>query len=76
MIDGGIGSIRFVGSGPERHLGEVIAEAEYTDDDGVVVSIALNTDTNGRLYEVDFWKVDFSSSPSDLRIKSTAARLS
>ena len=74
MNDGGMGSVRFVSSGSERHLGEAIAEAEYTDDDGVVVSIALNTDTSGRLYEVDFWKVDFSPlrrypSPSDLRIK-------
>ncbi len=74
MNDGGMGSIRFVGRGAERHLGEAIAEAEYTDDDGVPVIIALNTDTSGRLYEVDFWKVDFSPlrrypSPSDLTIK-------
>jgi hypothetical protein len=75
MQDGGMGSIRFVDDcGAGRHLGNVIAEAEYTDDDGVVVSIALNTDTSGGFYEVDFWKVDFSPllrypSPSDLRIK-------
>ncbi len=75
MQDGGMGSIRFIDySSVGRHLGNVIAEAEYADDDGVLVSIALNTDTSGWLYELDFWKVDFSPllrypSPSDLRIK-------
>jgi len=43
-------------------------------EDGVPVSIVLNTDSTGSLYEVDFWKVDFSPllrypRPSDLRIK-------
>ena len=75
MQDGGMGSIRFMNeSGAERRLGEAIAEADYIDEDGVLVSIVLNTDTSGRLYEVDFWKVDFSPprrypSSSDLRVK-------
>ncbi len=79
MQDGGMGSIRFTDDGAAgRHLGDAIAEAEYIDADGVLVSIALNTDTSGRLYEVDFWKVDFSPliqypSPSDLRIKYPGA---
>src|SRR5215467_7685567 len=61
MQDGGMGSIRFNdGSGAGRHLGGAVAEAEYTDDDGVLVSIVLNTNDGGGLYEVDFWKVDFS----------------
>jgi hypothetical protein len=73
MQDGGMGSIRFCGS-EGRRLGAAIAEAEYTDADGVLVSIVLNTDTNGALYEVDFWKVDFSPlcqypSISALRLK-------
>ena len=71
MRDGGMGSIRFFKG---RRLGAAIAEAEYTDDDGVLVSIVLNTDANGALYELDFWKVNFSPllrypSPSDLRFK-------
>lgn len=45
MQDGGMGSIRFMG-GAGRY-GGAIAEAEYTDDDGVLVSIALNTDVSG-----------------------------
>jgi hypothetical protein len=75
MLDGGMGSIRFTDeSGAERRLAEAIAEADYIDEDGVFVSIVLNTDTSGRLYEVDFWKVDFSPlrrypSSSDLRVK-------
>jgi hypothetical protein len=61
MQDGGMGSIRFVPPGtPTRRFGDAIAEAEYIDEDGVLVSIALNVDRDGELYEVDFWKVDFS----------------
>lgn len=61
MQDGGMGSIRFVShSQRQRAFGRAIAEAEYTDDDGLLVSIAINTDDSGKLYEIDFWKVDFS----------------
>ena len=60
MKDGGMGSIRFVGSEP-RIMGKVIAEAEYVDSDGVLVSIPINSNNDDRLFEVDFWKVDFSS---------------
>ena len=40
--------------------GGEISEAEYFDKDGVIVSIVLNLDHTGRLYEYDSWKVDFS----------------
>ena len=44
MQDGGMGSVRFIDDRRAgRHLGNVSAEAEYTDDDRVIVSIALNT---------------------------------
>jgi hypothetical protein len=59
MDDGGMGSIRFVQSEP-RTFGKRLAEAEYVDSDGVLVSIALNADSKGQLFELDFWKVDFS----------------
>jgi hypothetical protein len=70
MKDGNMGSIRFVNAG-HRTLGKVLAEAEYKDADGVPVSIAINADNNGDLFELDFWKVDFSAlkrypQPSDL----------
>jgi hypothetical protein len=74
MQDGGMGGIRFCGDDRGQRPLSGIAEAEYTDDDGVLVSIVLNADAKGAIYEVDFWKTDFSSlrrypSPSDLRLK-------
>jgi len=61
MADGDMGSIRFVyGSSMPRLLGQTVARAEYVDADGVVVSITVNLDSQGDLYEVDFWKTDFS----------------
>ena len=73
MHDGGMGSIRFVQREP-RSFGKALVEARYVDSDGVLVSIALNADSNGQLFELDFWKVDFSPlrrypEPSDLVIK-------
>jgi hypothetical protein len=59
MHDGGMGSLKFAG-GKHRSLGRCLVEAEYLDRDGVAVSIALNSDTNGLLYELDMWKVDFA----------------
>jgi hypothetical protein len=72
MKDGNMGSIRFA-RGERRTFDKVLAEAQYTDEDGVCVSIAINGDNKGDLFEVDFWKVDFSPlkrypQPSDLRI--------
>jgi len=56
-----MGSIRFTYESSEsRSFGKNVAEAEYIDANGVVVSIALSVDNRGDLYEVDFWKVDFS----------------
>ena len=61
LLDGGMGSIRVVNeTGDQRRLGKVISEAEYLDSDGVLVTISINLDQNDNLFEVDFWKVDFS----------------
>lgn len=59
MDDGGMGSIRFTYSDPQP-MARGISEALYTDSDGVLLSINLNVDSKGRLFELDFWKVDFS----------------
>ena len=59
MDDGGMGSLKFAGD-ESRSLGSCLVEAEFLDRDGVPVSIALNADTYGRLYELDMWKVDFA----------------
>ena len=73
MHDGGMGGIRFVQPEPGT-FGKTLAEAQFVDSDGVLVSVALNADRNGRLFELDFWKVDFSPlrrypKPSDLVVK-------
>ena len=72
MKDANMGSIRFARD-ERRIFGKVLAEAECTDEDGTCVSIAINADNKGDLFEVDFWKVDFSPlkrypKPSDLRV--------
>lgn len=59
MRDGGMGTIRFLNGG-DRRRSRPIAEAEYMDDDGVSVSIELTVDESDELFELDFWKVDFS----------------
>jgi hypothetical protein len=74
MDDGGTGSIRFVYPDPQS-LGSAVSEAQYMDIDGVLVSINLNVDKSGRLFELDLWKVDFSPlkrypQPGDLVFKA------
>jgi hypothetical protein len=59
MKDGGMGSIRFASHSGSKYE-KTLAEAEYTDSDDVLVSISLNADQHGNLFELDFWKVNFS----------------
>ncbi|HKW17311.1 MAG TPA: hypothetical protein VJO35_07385 [Terriglobales bacterium] len=59
MQDDGMLSIRFVGANDRRRAGS-LAEATYLDDDGMTVSIELKVDEAGMLFELDFWKVNFS----------------
>ena len=59
MKDDGMGSLRFVGSSG-RKFGERVAEAEFQDEDGVTLSITINADQHGSLFEMDVWKVDFT----------------
>jgi len=37
-----------------------VAEYQFTDADGVEVLISLNVDADGRPFELDVWKTDFS----------------
>lgn len=75
-MDGNMGSIQFLShSEDSRTFGRILAEAEYTDKDGVPIGIMVICDQKGDLYEMDFWKVDFSPlqqypKPSQLRIKT------
>ena len=62
MGDGRMGSLRLSLSGHEPHhreLGEIVAELQFTDADGVEVLASLNTDRGGNLFELDVWKTDF-----------------
>jgi hypothetical protein len=75
MKDGGMGSLRFKAAGnQDRRFGKKIAEGEFTDKDGVLVSAVVNVDDSGELFELDIWKVDFSPlsrypRPEELRLK-------
>ncbi len=61
LQDGEMGSVRFITSSHlERYFGKVIAQAEYIDEDGVPVSIVINVDQEDEIFEVDFWKFNFS----------------
>lgn len=61
LADGGMGSIRLTDrSDRARKMGRELVTAHYIDTDGVPVIISINLDENGRLFEVDFWKIDFS----------------
>lgn len=61
MNDSGMRSVRFrAADNRHRRFGQKIAEAEFTDEDGTLVSAVVNVDQNGELLELDIWKVDFS----------------
>jgi len=76
MADGGMGSLSFVRpfSG-QRRFGKQFQEAMFSDADGVVVSVTINLDQDGFLFELDMWKTDFSPlkripAPSEIRIRT------
>lgn len=63
LDDGGMGSIAFYQPGhekQERKFGQELLHAQFVDEDDVLVSLTLNVDCRGLLYEMDLWKVDFS----------------
>ena len=65
MDDGGMGSLRFVPLGKDsssgiRKFGSEISSCHFTDEDGILVSVALYVDPSGCPFELDVWKVDFS----------------
>lgn len=60
MDDGGMGSFRIGEIAIPRELGCAVAEVQFSDMDGIPVTAVLNVDTEGRLYEVDVWKVNFA----------------
>jgi hypothetical protein len=61
MDDGGMGSLRFESDTPDPHFGKELAACEFEDEDGVLVSVTLNVDRGGKLFELDVWKTDFNA---------------
>ena len=63
MPDGGTGSVCLVSSGIEapRHFGGEVCKFSFAEKDGVPVSVTLNIDNTGHLYEIDFFKADGSA---------------
>lgn len=62
MKDGGMGSLLLFPGGVEdtrRSFGKQLVLGEFADSDGVPVSVTVNVDMEGSLYELDMWKVNF-----------------
>ena len=63
MNDGGMGSLLLFPEGravEKRVFGGVASKIEFKDEDGTAVLVSLNLDKDGKLLEVDIWKVDFT----------------
>jgi hypothetical protein len=61
LEDGGMGSLRFYhADGRIRSFGRELLDQVTVDSDGVPISVTVNVDEFGDLYELDVWKVDFS----------------
>jgi uncharacterized protein DUF6984 len=63
LPDGGMGSLAFYRSdshGFDRRFGRQIIEGEFHDVDDMPVSFAVNVDQDGKLFELDLWRVDFA----------------
>lgn len=65
LNDDGMGSLRIipyeVDNGSDRIIGEMVSEYEFKDTDEVSVLASLYLDVESNLYELNLWKVDFSS---------------
>ena len=61
-MSNGMGSIKFCSeNNNERKHAVIIAEETFTDDDGIPVLVTLFSNDKGFLYELDFFKADFSN---------------
>jgi len=75
MLDGGMGSIRFVSESGVRSCSRFgVAQRWYKDSDGVDVIFELNLDDAGEAGEIDAWKVNFSAllrapQPAELEVR-------
>lgn len=49
-----------VSQNDNRQFGKQISEIQYLDEDDVPVIISLFVDKEDNLFEIDFWKADYS----------------
>ncbi len=64
MNDGGMGSLLLFPDDiilDNRLFGKQASECTFMDEDGVQVIASLNLDSYGNLFELDIWKIDYSS---------------
>ncbi len=62
MDDNEMGSLALFPSNIDnnRAFGKKASECSFKDKDGIVVIASLYLDDNGKLFELDIWKTDFS----------------
>ena len=61
MNDGVMGSLKFLyDNKSQQRFGKQIAEISLLDKDGVPISLAINLDIEGNIYELDVFKADSS----------------
>ena len=61
LRDGGLRSVRFVSQvKTSRRFGCEALERTFIDEDGVPVSVSINLDQDGELFELDMSKADSS----------------
>jgi len=64
LDDGGMGSLLLlpegVGISTNRLFGEQVSECQFKDVDGIYVVVSLNVDREGKLFELNIWKTDFT----------------
>jgi hypothetical protein len=60
MNDGGMCSLLFKTTKPDRMYGRTLSEDWFMDEDGFPALVAINLDRDDEIFELDSGKVDFS----------------
>lgn len=62
MNDGNMGGLTIYQNdliNEDRHFGSMISDVQFNDVDQSIVLVSLYIDNNGKLFELDVWKIDF-----------------
>ena len=60
LSDGGMGSLAIAPFETSRRLGSMLAECHFYGPANVPTLVALNADQDGKPFEIDVWRADFS----------------